>query len=142
MRIFRMQSFYAGFIETVLFRTVKQQGSSSLQIVTAVAVAIQAGFNDIGLGAGLYLMPEHPMAWEGFIHPKIKNFQQAPDFLPLCITSEYVPHRIGVTRQKQDPTPVLSHKQAATTTASVATKIIDTKNQEEKNVVLSVEDGC
>ncbi|XP_068645277.1 3-ketoacyl-CoA thiolase 1, peroxisomal-like [Aristolochia californica] len=101
------------------------QGSSRLQAVTAVAATIQAGFDDC-----------KSYGVEGSIHPKINNFQQAPDFLPLGITFEYDPHRIGVTKQKQNDAVVLSHKQAAAETASVATMIIDTKNQEEKNAKL------
>ncbi|XP_068636111.1 3-ketoacyl-CoA thiolase 1, peroxisomal-like [Aristolochia californica] len=116
--------------------------SSSLQVVTAFAAAIQAGFDDMVVGAGLDSITANPMAWEGSIHLKIKNFLQAPNFLPLGITSEYVPHRIDVTRQEQDHTAILYHKQATAAIASVATKIIDTTNQEEKNVVLPVDDGC
>ncbi|XP_068649029.1 3-ketoacyl-CoA thiolase 1, peroxisomal-like [Aristolochia californica] len=133
---------YARFLETVPIRTMKQQGSSSPQVVTTVAAAIQTGFDDIRLGARLDSMTTNPMTWEGSIHPKLNNFQKAPDFLSLGITAEYVPHRIGVTRQDEDPSVFLSHNQAATTITSVAIKIIDTKKQKDKTVGLSMDDGC
>ncbi|KAG9447659.1 hypothetical protein H6P81_013787 [Aristolochia fimbriata] len=147
----RMAAFYAGFPETVPIRTVNRQCSSGLQAVADVAAAIKAGFYDIGIGAGLESMTVNPMAWEGSINPKVKDFQKARDcLLPMGITSENVAHRFGVTRQEQDQAAVLSHKKAAAATASgkfkdeiipVATKIIDPKTQVEKNVVISVDDG-
>ncbi|XP_068667733.1 3-ketoacyl-CoA thiolase 1, peroxisomal-like [Aristolochia californica] len=44
--------------------------------------------------------------------------------------------------QDQDHSTVLSHSQSVAAITPVATKIIDTKYQEEKNVVLYVDDGC
>ncbi|XP_077250922.1 3-ketoacyl-CoA thiolase 2, peroxisomal [Tasmannia lanceolata] len=147
----RMAAFYAGFPETVPVRTVNRQCSSGLQAVADVAAAIKAGFYDIGIGAGLESMTANPMAWEGSINPKVKAFQQAQDcLLPMGITSENVAHRYGVTRQVQDQAAVTSHKRAAAATASgkfkdeiiaVATKIVDPKTGEEKNVTISVDDG-
>ncbi|RVW24388.1 3-ketoacyl-CoA thiolase 2, peroxisomal [Vitis vinifera] len=115
----RMAAFYAGFPETVPVRTVNRQCSSGLQAVADVAAAIKAGFYDIGIGAGLESMTANPMAWEGSINPKVKEFVQAQDcLLPMGITSENVAHRFGVTRQEQDQAAVESHKRAAAATAT------------------------
>ncbi|KAJ9700959.1 hypothetical protein PVL29_006339 [Vitis rotundifolia] len=147
----RMAAFYAGFPETVPVRTVNRQCSSGLQAVADVAAAIKAGFYDIGIGAGLESMTANPMAWEGSINPKVKEFVQAQDcLLPMGITSENVAHRFGVTRQEQDQAAVESHKRAAAATATgkfkdeiipVSTKIVDPKTGDEKPVTISVDDG-
>ncbi|KAL6633305.1 hypothetical protein ACP70R_025976 [Stipagrostis hirtigluma subsp. patula] len=147
----RMAAFYAGFPETVPVRTVNRQCSSGLQAVADVAAAIKAGFYDIGIGAGLESMSINSIAWEGQVNPKINAFQKAQDcLLPMGITSENVAHRYGVTREEQDQAAAESHRRAAAATASgkfkdeivpVPTKIVDPKTGEEKNVVISVDDG-
>ncbi|KAK6929619.1 Thiolase, C-terminal [Dillenia turbinata] len=147
----RMAAFYAGFPETVPIRTVNRQCSSGLQAVADVAAAIKAGFYDIGIGAGLESMTTNPMAWEGSVNPKVKEFVQAQDcLLPMGITSENVAHRFGVTRREQDQAAVESHRKAAAATASgkfkdeiipVTTKIVDSKTGEEKTITVSVDDG-
>ncbi|GJM87355.1 hypothetical protein PR202_ga03301 [Eleusine coracana subsp. coracana] len=147
----RMAAFYAGFPETVPVRTVNRQCSSGLQAVADVAAAIKAGFYDIGIGAGLESMSTSSIGWEGQVNPRISAFQKAQDcLLPMGITSENVAHRYGVTRQEQDQAAAESHRRAAAATASgkfkdeivpVPTKIVDPKTGEEKNVVISVDDG-
>ncbi|XP_073012427.1 3-ketoacyl-CoA thiolase 2, peroxisomal-like [Typha latifolia] len=147
----RMAAFYAGFPDTVPIRTVNRQCSSGLQAVADVAAAIKAGFYDIGIGAGLESMSANSVAWEGSVNPKVNSFQQAQDcLLPMGITSENVAHRYGVNRQEQDQAAVESHRRAAAATASgkfrdeivpVATKIVDPKTGEEKQVTISVDDG-
>ncbi|GAB4839892.1 3-ketoacyl-CoA thiolase 2, peroxisomal, variant 2 [Ancistrocladus abbreviatus] len=147
----RMAAFYAGFPETVPVRTVNRQCSSGLQAVADVAAAIKAGFYDIGIGAGLESMTANPMAWEGSVNPKVKDFSQAQAcLLPMGITSENVANRFGVTRQEQDEAAVESHRRAAAATAAgkfkdeiipVNTKIVDPKSGDEKPVTISVDDG-
>ncbi|CAL5020232.1 unnamed protein product [Urochloa decumbens] len=142
----RMAAFYAGFPETVPVRTVNRQCSSGLQAVADVAAAIKAGFYDIGIGAGLESMSISSIGWDGQVNPK-----KAQDcLLPMGITSENVAHRYGVTRQEQDLAAAESHRRAAAATASgkfkdeivpVPTKIVDPKTGEEKEVVISVDDG-
>ncbi|KAF9686223.1 hypothetical protein SADUNF_Sadunf03G0136300 [Salix dunnii] len=147
----RMAAFYAGFPETVPIRTVNRQCSSGLQAVADVAASIKAGFYEIGIGAGLESMTINPMAWDGDVNPKVKDFQNAQDcLLPMGVTSENVAHRFGVTRQEQDQAAVDSHRKAAAATASgrfkdeiipVPTKIVDPKTGDEKPIVISVDDG-
>ncbi|XP_011020688.1 PREDICTED: 3-ketoacyl-CoA thiolase 2, peroxisomal-like isoform X2 [Populus euphratica] len=145
----RMAAFYAGFPETVPIRTVNRQCSSGLQAVADVVASIKAGFYEIGIGAGLESMTINPMAWDGDVNPKVKDFQKAQDcLLPMGVTSENVAHCFGVTRQEQDQ--VDSHRKAAAATASgrfkdeiipVPTKIVDPKTGDEKPIVISVDDG-
>ncbi|XP_024385963.1 3-ketoacyl-CoA thiolase 2, peroxisomal [Physcomitrium patens] len=147
----RMAAFYAGFPETVPIRTVNRQCSSGLQAVADVVAAIKAGFYDIGIGGGLESMTVNPMAWEGAVNPKVEADQRAQDcLLPMGITSENVAERYGVDRRQQDEAAVKSHAKAAAARASgrfkdeiipVHTKIVDPKTGEEKQVVISEDDG-
>nr|XP_043631059.1 3-ketoacyl-CoA thiolase 2, peroxisomal-like [Erigeron canadensis] len=147
----RMAAFYAGFPDTVPVRVVNRQCSSGLQAVADVASAINTGFYEIGIGAGLESMTANPAAWEGSINPKVKTMAQAQDcLLPMGITSENVARHFSVTRQEQDEAAVESHKKAAAATASgrfkdeivpIKTKVVDPKTGEERVVTISVDDG-
>ncbi|WOG85936.1 hypothetical protein DCAR_0105129 [Daucus carota subsp. sativus] len=147
----RMAAFYAGFPDTVPLRTVNRQCSSGLQAVADVASAINTGFYDIGIAAGLESMTVDQMGINWKINPKVEMFQQAREcLLPMGITSENVAMRYGVTREEQDQAAVISHKRAAAANASgrfkdeiipVNTKIVDPKTGEEKSVTISVDDG-
>ncbi|KAE9460790.1 hypothetical protein C3L33_07319, partial [Rhododendron williamsianum] len=147
----RMAAFYAGFPETVPLRTVNRQCSSGLQAVADVAAYIKAGFYDIGIGAGVESMTVNQIRGVPKVNPRVDTFAQARDcLLPMGITSENVAQRYGLTRQEQDQAAVVSHKRAAAAAASgkfkdeiipVSTKILDPRTQEEKHVVISVDDG-
>lgn len=147
----RMAAFYAGFPETVAVRTVNRQCSSGLQAVADVAAAIKAGFYDIGIGAGLESMTTNPMAFDGSVNPKVKEFAKAQDcLLPMGVTSENVAERFGVTREEQDQAAVDSHRKAAAATAAgkfkdeivpIPTKIVDPKTGDEKPITVAVDDG-
>ncbi|KAJ6705031.1 3-KETOACYL-COA THIOLASE PEROXISOMAL [Salix purpurea] len=126
----RMAAFYAGFPETVPIRT----GSMKLE-----------------LELGLESMTINPMAWDGDVNPKVKDFQKAQDcLLPMGVTSENVAHRFGVTRQEQDQAAVDSHRKAAAATVSgrfkdeiipVPTKIVDPKTELGKLKPVFKKDG-
>ncbi|KAE9603354.1 hypothetical protein Lal_00008333 [Lupinus albus] len=147
----RMAAFYAGFPETVPLRTVNRQCSSGLQAVADVAAYIKAGFYDIGIGAGLECMSQDNILTIRKVNPKVETCAQAGDcLLPMGITSENVATRYGVTRQEQDHAAVESHRRAADATAAgkfneeiipVSTKIVDPKTGEEKQIIVSVDDG-
>ncbi|XP_020094648.1 3-ketoacyl-CoA thiolase 2, peroxisomal-like [Ananas comosus] len=147
----RMAAFYAGFPDTVPLRTVNRQCSSGLQAVADVAAAIRAGFYDIGIAAGLESMTVNSVKYDWKINPKIELFAQARDcLLPMGITSENVAHRFGVTRQEQDQAAVESHRRAGAAAAAgkfkeeiipIATKIVDPKTGEEKQIIVSADDG-
>ncbi|GJN20778.1 hypothetical protein PR202_gb08196 [Eleusine coracana subsp. coracana] len=147
----RMAALYAGFPDTVPLKTVNRQCSSGLQAVADVATAIKAGLYDIGIAAGLESMTVNKVALEGQVNPKVELFSQARDcLLPMGLTSENVAHRFGVTRLEQDQAAVESHRKAAAAAAAgkfkeeivpVHTKIVDPKTGEEKEIVVSADDG-
>ncbi|KAL8215062.1 hypothetical protein R6Q57_004511 [Mikania cordata] len=147
----RMAAIYAGFPDTVPLRTVNRQCSSGLQAVADVAAYIKAGFYEIGIGAGVESMSTDQIGPISKVNPKVDKFAQAKDcLLPMGITSENVAQRFGVTRQEQDQAAVESHRRAAIATSSgkfkdeiipVHTKIVDPKTGEEKEVIITVDDG-
>ncbi|TVU30472.1 hypothetical protein EJB05_22098 [Eragrostis curvula] len=147
----RMAALYAGFPDTVPLKTVNRQCSSGLQAVADVAAAIKAGLYDIGIAAGLESMTVNRVALEGQVNPKVELFSQARDcLLPMGLTSENVARQFGITRLEQDQAAVESHRKAAAAAAAgkfkeeivpVHTKIVDPKTGEEKEIVVSADDG-
>ncbi|RLN41440.1 3-ketoacyl-CoA thiolase 2, peroxisomal-like [Panicum miliaceum] len=147
----RMAALYAGFPDTVPLKTVNRQCSSGLQAVADVAAAIKAGLYDIGIAAGLESMTVNQVRLDGQVNPKVELFSQARDcLLPMGLTSENVAHRFGITRLEQDQAAVESHIKAAAAAAAgkfkeeivpVHTKIVDPKTGEEKEIVISADDG-
>jgi acetyl-CoA acyltransferase 1 len=146
-----MAALYAGFPDTVPLKTVNRQCSSGLQAVADVAAAIKAGLYDIGIAAGLESMTVNQVRLDGQVNPKVELFSQARDcLLPMGLTSENVAHRFGITRLEQDQAAVESHRKAAAAAAAgkfkeeivpVHTKIVDPKTGEEKEIVISADDG-
>ncbi|KAF7057361.1 hypothetical protein CFC21_064658, partial [Triticum aestivum] len=121
----RMAALYAGFPDTVRLKTVNRQCSSGLQAVADVAAAIKAGMYDIGIAAGVESMTVNKVNLVEKVNPKVELFAQARDcLLPMGLTSENVAQRFGITRMEQD--------QAA---------IVDPKTGEEKEIVVSADDG-
>ncbi|OAY64600.1 3-ketoacyl-CoA thiolase 2, peroxisomal [Ananas comosus] len=104
-----------------------------------------------GIAAGLESMTVNSVKYDWKINPKIELFAQARDcLLPMGITSENVAHRFGVTRQEQDQAAVESHRRAGAAAAAgkfkeeiipIATKIVDPKTGEEKQIIVSADDG-
>lgn len=147
----RMAALYAGFPDTVPLKTVNRQCSSGLQAVADVASAIKAGMYDIGIAAGLESMTVNRVSIDGQVNPKVELFSQARDcLLPMGLTSENVAQRFGITRMEQDQAAVESHMKAAAAAAAgkfkeeivpVHTKIVDPKTGEEKEIVVSADDG-
>mmetsp|Transcript_6669 Transcript_6669/g.18501 ORF Transcript_6669/g.18501 Transcript_6669/m.18501 type:complete len:462 (+) Transcript_6669:78-1463(+) len=147
----RMAMFFAGFPESVPVHTVNRQCSSGLQAIASVAASIKAGYYTIGIAGGVESMSTNPMAWEGGVNPRVADNQCAADcLLPMGVTSEIVAERFGVDRQTQDQFAVASHKKAAAARAAgkfkdeivpVRTTVKDPKTGEEKQVVVSEDDG-
>jgi len=146
-----MAALYAGIPDTVPLKTVNRQCSSGLQAVADVAAAIKAGLYDIGIAAGLESMTVNKVSLDGQVNPKVELFSQARDcLLPMGLTSENVAHRFGITRLEQDQAAVESHRKAAAAAAAgkfkeeivpVHTKIVDPKTGEEKEIIVSADDG-
>ena len=147
----RMAALYAGFPDTVPLKTVNRQCSSGLQAVADVAAAIKAGMYDIGIAAGVESMTVNKVDLIGKVNPKVELFAQARDcLLPMGLTSENVAQQFGITRMEQDQAAVESHRKAAAAVAAgkfkeeivpVHTKIVDPKTGEEKEIVVSADDG-
>ncbi|XP_020201150.1 3-ketoacyl-CoA thiolase 2, peroxisomal [Aegilops tauschii subsp. strangulata] len=147
----RMAALYAGFPDTVPLKTVNRQCSSGLQAVADVAAAIKAGMYDIGIAAGVESMTVNKVNLVEKANPKVELFAQARDcLLPMGLTSENVAQRFGITRMEQDQAAVESHRKAAAAVAAgkfkeeivpVHTKIMDPKTGEEKEIVVSADDG-
>ncbi|KMZ69118.1 3-ketoacyl-CoA thiolase [Zostera marina] len=147
----RIAAFMAGFPDTVPMRTVNRQCSSGLQAVADVAAAINSGFYDIGIGAGLESMTVNQIKFLESKNPQLKMIEQAKSCLvPMGITSENVAFQYGITRQEQDQAAVDSHRKAfeAVTFGKfkdeivpVKTRIIDPKNGKEEKVTIFLDDG-
>ena len=147
----RIASFFAGIPESVPCHTVNRQCSSGLQAIASVAAAIKAGFYKVGLAGGVETMTSNPMAWEGGINPRVKEYPQAASCLmPMGVTSENVAEKFGVDRKVQDAFAVRSHKKAAAAQAAgkfrdeivpVHTKHLDPKTGASTPVTISEDDG-
>lgn len=147
----RIAMFYAGFPEEVPVRVVNRQCSSGLQAIADVVASIRSGYYDIGIAGGIETMSSNPMAWDGSINPRISDYQKAQGcLLPMGLTSENVAKQFGVSRLEQDSFAVESHARAVRANESgrfvdeiipVKTKFVDKKTGEEKQVVVSHDDG-
>ena len=147
----RIAMFLAGFPQEVPVRTVNRQCSSGLQAVADVAAAIQAGYYDVGIAAGVETMTQNPMKWEGGMNPRVASSSQAQSCLiPMGITSENVAERWRISREAQDTVAARSHARAAAAQKSgrfdsqivpVHTKWKDPKTGVVSDVVISRDDG-
>lgn len=148
----RMAQLAAGIPHTVPLHVVNRQCSSGLQAVASVTAAIQAGFYDIGIAAGVESMSLSKMGDDGptVNWQHIKDVQDATDcIVPMGITSENVAEKFGISRTSQDDFAVLSHTKAAAAQANgwfneeitaVSTTFIDSEGN-EKSLVVSRDDG-
>jgi acetyl-CoA acyltransferase 1 len=149
----RAAALYAGIPETTALNTLNRQCASSLQAVVQIAheialdqieIGIAAGVESMTFGYGAGIMPEN-MSEKVFSYPA-----SADCLLPMGITSENVTKDFGVSRAKQDAFSALSHKKAAVAQETglfkeeiipVKTKWTDPKTGEEKEIVVSADDG-
>ncbi|RKK91447.1 3-ketoacyl-CoA thiolase 1, peroxisomal [Fusarium oxysporum] len=113
----RMALLHAGFPTSTTFHTVNRQCSSSLQALSHMAHAIQAGQIDVALAGGVESMSKNYQS-RGIpqdVGPTLRNtkVKAASDCLmPMGITSENVARRYGVDRKMQDEYALLSHTRA------------------------------
>ena len=113
----------------------------------------QAGYYEVGIGAGVETMTLDPMKFDDKmpINPKIFADAQARSCLmPMGITSENVAAKYGISREAQDQMAVESHKRAAAARAAgrfkseiipVETKVKDEKTGEMLDITVSEDDG-
>ncbi|ETV94111.1 hypothetical protein H310_12126 [Aphanomyces invadans] len=111
----RMGQLCAGIPFSVPLSTVNRQCSSGLQAFANVASAIQAGFYDVGIAAGVECMSLTDMGasapdvcWEQ-VHA---NEAARNCTVPMGITSENVAEKYGITRSQQDAFAAESHAKA------------------------------
>ncbi|KAF0690312.1 Aste57867_18293 [Aphanomyces stellatus] len=111
----RMGQLCAGIPYTVPVTTVNRQCSSGLQAFANVASAIQAGFYDVGIAAGVESMSLTDMGsqvpevcWEE-VHA---NESAKNCTTPMGITSENVAAKYGISRAEQDAFAAASHAKA------------------------------
>ncbi|ETV77243.1 hypothetical protein, variant 1 [Aphanomyces astaci] len=111
----RMGQLCAGIPFSVPLTTVNRQCSSGLQAFANVASAIQAGFYDVGIAAGVECMSLTDMGgtapdvcWEQ-VHA---NKAARNCTVPMGITSENVAEKYGITRTQQDTFAAASHAKA------------------------------
>ncbi|CAI2173702.1 3105_t:CDS:2 [Funneliformis geosporum] len=149
----RAAALYAGIPDTAALNTINRQCSSGLQAVVQIAHEIALDQIEVGIGAGVEsmtygygagVMPENTSE-------KVFSNQAAADcLLPMGITSENVAKDFGVTRAKQDAFAASSHKKAAAAQDAglfkeeiipVITKWTDPKTGDEKEIVVSEDDG-
>ncbi|KAF4495756.1 acetyl- acyltransferase [Fusarium agapanthi] len=113
----RMTLLHAGFPTSTTFHTVNRQCSSSLQAITHMAHAIQAGQIDVALAGGVESMLKNYQS-RGIpqdVGPTLRNTKvkaAAYCLMPMGITSENVARRYGVDRKMQDEYALLSHTRA------------------------------
>ncbi|KAF9770836.1 hypothetical protein IL306_011547 [Fusarium sp. DS 682] len=113
----RMALLHAGFPTSTTFHTVNRQCSSSLQAITHMAHAIQAGQIDVALAGGVESMSKNYQS-RGIpqdVGPSLRNtnVKAAADCLmPMGITSENVAKRYSVDRKMQDEYALLSYTRA------------------------------
>ena len=147
----RIGMFLAGFPVKVPVRTVNRQCSSGLQACADVASAIKAGYYEVGIAAGVETMSKNPMKWDGGFNPKAASVTNAQNCLiPMGVTSENVAAKWHISRETQDAFAAESHRRAAKARKSgkfkseivpVVTKIIDKDTKEEKEIVVTEDDG-
>ncbi|RGB30301.1 Thiolase, N-terminal domain-containing protein [Rhizophagus diaphanus] len=149
----RAASLYAGIPETAALNTVNRQCSSGLQAVVQIAHEIALDQIEVGIGAGVESMTFGYGAGvlpENTSEQVFSNPAAADCLLPMGITSENVAKDFGITRAKQDAFSALSHKKAAAAQEAglfneeiipVSTKWVDPKTGEEKQIVVSADDG-
>lgn len=114
----RMALLNAGFPVTTTFHTVNRQCSSSLQALTHLAHAIQAGQIDVAMAGGVESMSKNyqTRGVPADVGPSLRNtaVQSAADCLmSMGNTSENVARRYGITRQMQDEYALTSHSRAS-----------------------------
>ncbi|KDO30583.1 hypothetical protein SPRG_04484 [Saprolegnia parasitica CBS 223.65] len=144
----RMGQLCAGIPYTVPLNSVNRQCSSGLQAFANVAAAIQAGFYDVGLAAGVESMSLTDMggsapdvAWEDVY----ANEGAKSCTVSMGLTSENVAAKYGITRTQQDTLAAASHAKAAAAQAAgrfdaEITPVV-LKTDDGKEVVISKDEG-
>ena len=111
----RMAALYAGFPYSTPACAVNRQCSSGLATCGAIAAAIEAGYIDCGIGAGVESMTLYygPNAMPTDLSEEVMEFGPAAEVMtPMGTTSENVAKEFGITRAQQDSFALRSHNLA------------------------------
>lgn len=148
----RMAQIAAGFPITSTIATLNRQCSSGLNAINNIALQIQSGQIDCGIGAGVESMT---MGYGAGVMPEkmsdavLENEQAADCLLPMGITSENVATEFGITREQQDAFAARSYQRAfaaqkagkfVSEIVPVHTKVIDAEGN-ETSVIVDSDDG-
>ncbi|OQR92766.1 3-ketoacyl-CoA thiolase A [Achlya hypogyna] len=144
----RMGQLCAGIPYSVPLNSVNRQCSSGLQAFANVASAIQAGYYDVGIAAGVESMSLTDMGssapdvnWEDVY----ANEGATNCTVSMGLTSENVAAKYGITRAQQDAMAAESHAKAATAQAKgyFAAEItpVVLKTDDGETVVISQDEG-
>lgn len=148
----RMAQLAAGIPHTVPLHVLNRQCSSGLQAVANVVAAINAGYYDIGIAAGVECMSLAGIAQDAptVDWDRVGQVQDAMDCtVPMGITSENVAEQFGISRATQDALAAASHAKALAAQQNgwfkdeitpVSTVLKD-KEGNEKAVIISQDDG-
>jgi acetyl-CoA acyltransferase 1 len=113
----RMAMNHVGFPSSTSFYTTNRACASSLNAVTTVGQAIQAGQVDVAIAGGMESMTRNygSRAIPVDLWPELKespNHEARDCIMAMGLTSENVAKRYGVSREAQDALAVESHKRA------------------------------
>ena len=141
----------AGFPYTAGANSVNRFCSSGLKSVQDVANQIHEGSIEIGLALGAESMSAGGDRLEKPFHPDILKNQESADCMqPMIQTSENVGNDFNITRQMQDTYAAESFRRAEVAQKAgwfddeivpIATKVKDPKTGEEKDIVVSKDEG-
>jgi len=118
MNVARISALAAGVPYTVPAMTINRFCSSGLQSLAQAAAAINAGWSDAAISAGVESMSQIPMGGDR-PSPNPGIMDKNPEiYTPMGITSENVASRFGVSRADQDAFAASSHAKAAAALAA------------------------
>ena len=147
-----MSTFLAGYPRTATVRTVNRQCSSGLQAIADIAAAIQAGYIECGVAAGVESMTQNAMKMDPnfVVLDEVKQNNDALNsLLPMGITSENVAEKFGISRKEQDELAVRSHQRAYKASLNkfkneiipIKTIIKDKNTGKITNIIADTDDG-
>lgn len=146
----RAAAIAAGIPASTPFVAINRQCSSGLMAVNDIALKIQAGQIDIGIGAGVESMTS---AYGASVSKFPESFKSIPEAvkctIPMGITSENVATKFGVTRADQDVFAANSYQKASVAQDKglfdaeiipLTVTVLDAEDNESK-IVVDKDDG-
>lgn len=149
---FRAAALAAGFPDGTAVKALNRQCSSGLQACVDIANAIKSGMIEIGIGAGVESMSTQygPQAVTEFSELLEGHESAAECKVPMGVLSEQMARDRGIPRSAQDAFAANSYRKAVEAQkkglfdeeiAPLKVKYTDVKTDEEKEIVVSRDDG-